>query len=69
MKSAEFTRMASLLWGSGFHGKAAKHLGIDRNTVGRYVRGKTRHGKIVTIKSETADKLRELFDERNRCKN
>ena len=62
MKSSEFARMASTLWGSGYQRKAAKQLGIDKMTVNRYVRGKTRHNKIVTIKTETADKLRELFD-------
>ena len=30
-------------------------------TVNRYVRGKTRHGKVVTIKAETANKLREIW--------
>ena len=66
MKSREFIEMAREIWGYGFQSKAAKALAIDRGTVNRYVRGKTRHGKIVTIKTETADKLRELFNERDR---
>ena len=61
MKSIEFARMASILWGSGYQRKAAKQLGIDKMTVNRYVRGKTRHGKVVTIKAETANKLREIW--------
>ena len=64
MKSSEFSRMASQIWGSGYQRKAAKALGIDKMTVNRYVRGKTRHGKIVTIKAETAEKLRRLFNDR-----
>jgi hypothetical protein len=63
MKSAEFTRMAAQIWGHGFHRKAALALGIDRKTVGTYVRGKTRHGKIVTIKTETADSLAVIYAE------
>ena len=63
MKSSVFARMASILWGSGYQRKAAKQLGIDKMTVNRYVRGKTRHGKVVTIKTETADKLLKIFNE------
>lgn len=57
--------MASELWGSGYQSRAAKELGIDAHTVNRYVRGKTRQGKIVTIKSETANKLREIWAKKN----
>ena len=66
MKSSEFANKCSEIWGSGYQTKAAKALKIDVMTVSRYVKGKTRHGKIVTIKQETVDKLMELWNEYKR---
>ena len=62
MKSSEFASKCSEIWGSGYQRKAAKALGIDVMTVSRYVKGKTRHGKIVTIKQETADRLMGIWN-------
>jgi CTP-dependent riboflavin kinase len=63
MKSSEFAKKCSEIWGSGYQAKAAQALKIDKMTVSRYVKGRTRHGKIVTIKQEYADKLEELYNE------
>ena len=57
MNSKEFTQKCCEIWRYGYQTKAAKELGISRATVKIYVKGITTHGKIVTIKQETADKL------------
>ena len=63
MDSKEFTYKCNAIWGYGFHRKAAKALGINKNTVGFYVKGLTKHGKIATIKQETANRLNVIWGE------
>jgi DNA-binding XRE family transcriptional regulator len=55
-------RICTEIWGYGYQTKAAKALGISRKTVNFYAKGKTIHGKIVTIKQETENKLMEIYN-------
>jgi len=68
MNSKEFTQKCSEIWGYGYQTKAAKELGISRTTAKIYVKGVTTHGKIVTIKQETADRLMGIWCEFKRNK-
>ena len=62
LKSIEFVQKCTEIWGYGWQTKAAKHLKVDRGTISTYAKGRTRHGKIVTIKQETADRLMGIWN-------
>ena len=66
MDSAEFTRKCNEIWGYGYQRKAAKALGVNKATIGFYVKGITKHGKISTIKQETVNKLNVIWGEYKR---
>jgi DNA-binding transcriptional regulator YdaS (Cro superfamily) len=61
MDSKEFTQKCVAIWKYGYQKKAAAALGISTTTVGIYIKGVTTHGKIVTIKQETANKLNVIW--------
>ena len=64
MTNQEFTRICRELWGYGWQTKAAIALEINRHTVRYYSQGIQRNGNIATIKTETAIKLRTIYEQR-----
>jgi hypothetical protein len=64
MTNQEFTRLCRELYGYGWQTKAAIALEIDRATVRAYSQGIQRNGNLATIKRETADKLRVIYESR-----
>jgi hypothetical protein len=65
MTNHEFTELCQTLYGEYWKSKAAVALGINRATVVAYSKGKQRNGHLATIKIETANKLRGIYESRN----
>jgi hypothetical protein len=66
MNNREFSKTCREIWGYGWQTKAAIALGIARETVRNYSSGIHRNGNLATIKTEIANKLRGVYEQRSK---
>ena len=62
MTNQEFTKLCREIWSYGWQTKAAVAHEINRATVRAYSQGIQRNGNLATIKQETANKLRGIYE-------
>ena len=62
MTNQDFIKQCREIWGYGWQSKASRELEISRETVRVYASGIHRNGNLATIKTETANKLRRIYE-------